>query len=128
VLLVVGLVLLFIPFVCVGGIALAVVGFILMIVGIVQEESRPMYSYPPMYMQPAYPPYPASAPLPQPGQPQPAGPPTERPGALPSTGPPTQTPTAAGGTPHCPRCGQFLQYVYQYQRWYCPAENVYPWG
>lgn len=28
----------------------------------------------------------------------------------------------------CPRCGQALTYVYQYQRWYCPSEGVYPWG
>lgn len=28
----------------------------------------------------------------------------------------------------CPRCGNSLTYVPQYQRWYCPTENVYPWG
>jgi len=108
VLLIVGIVLLFIPFVCLGGIVLAIVGFILMLVGIVQEEPRPAYGYPPMYVQPAYPPYPVAMPPSQPGQPAPA--------------------TQPGGTPHCPRCGQLLRYVYEYQRWYCQAENVYPWG
>ncbi len=28
----------------------------------------------------------------------------------------------------CTVCGTPLQWVAQYQRWYCPAENVYPWG
>lgn len=29
---------------------------------------------------------------------------------------------------NCPRCGQPLTYVYQYQQWYCAAEGVYPWA
>ncbi len=108
VLLVVGVVLLFIPFVCFVGIGLAIIGFILLLVGAVAEGPRPtVYGYPPAYAPPyqAYPPYPGTAPV---------GPPVQQaPGAAP---------------PHCPRCGQPLEFAYQYGRWYCRAENVYPWG
>src|SRR5574342_239303 len=46
-------------------------------------------------------------------------------GAPPQAGqPPMQAPPVAGGQ-NCPRCGQPLQYVQQYQRWYCPNERVY---
>jgi len=31
-------------------------------------------------------------------------------------------------TPFCPRCGRPVLYVWEYQRWYCPGEQVYPWG
>lgn len=42
--------------------------------------------------------------------------------------PQTVIATPQAGTSNCPRCGRPLTYVYQYQRWHCPAENVYPWG
>lgn len=105
ILLVVGAVLLFLPFVCILGVVLMIVGFVLLLVGLVQEERRPyMFGYSPPYGPgPAYPPV-AVPPSPM-GQ----------------TAPPA-------ATIHCPRCGQPLQYIYQYQRWYCPAERVYPWG
>ena len=31
----------------------------------------------------------------------------------------------AGATPNCPRCGAPLQFVAQYQRWFCSRENQY---
>jgi hypothetical protein len=31
----------------------------------------------------------------------------------------------AGGAPTCPRCGSPLQFVAQYQRWFCSRENQY---
>lgn len=99
ILLILGVILSFISYLCFVGIPLAVAGFILLIVGAVQERPRPaMYGYPPAYG--GYPPY------------------------------PTVQPPMMGGiaTFHCPRCGQPVTYVPQYQRWYCPAENVYPWG
>lgn len=91
-LLVVGVVLSFLSFLCLVGIPMAVVGFILLIVGVAMEEPQPQvlpYPYP-------------SAPYPWPRSPIPF--------------------------PHCPRCGQLLRFVTEYQRWYCAAENVYPWG
>ncbi len=47
-----------------------------------------------------------------------------------SAGPyaPPAAPPAGSGPPTCPRCGQPLQYVPQYQRWFCPMEQIYPWG
>ena len=30
--------------------------------------------------------------------------------------------------PSCPRCGKPVAWMAQYQRWYCPSEQVYPWG
>jgi hypothetical protein len=93
VLLILGIVLFFIPLACLVGIPLAIVGFIVMLVGAIQEGPRPMYAYPPMYA----PPYP-------------------------------QVPMAPGQPAMCPRCGQSLTYVPEYQRWFCTAENVYPWG
>ncbi len=70
----------------------------------------PPQGYPPQYQQPG------AAIHPQPG----ASPPP----MVPAPAPPSPQPR----TPHCPRCGQPLQYVQQYQKWYCPAERVYPWG
>ena|SRR2546426_10587461 len=111
VLLLVGIVLLFIPIICFAGAALAVVGFVMLLVGAVSTGPHPGFLYAPPYMPP--PAYPVA---PAPTMPGPAVP-----------GMPGQ-PYAAAGTPHCPRCGRPLEYVYQYQRWYCRAENVYPWG
>lgn len=81
--------------------------------------------------RPVYPGYPGYA-----GQPPPqyAYQYPQQPGQPPAQQPPQQAPVQAPGqaaqtaTPNCPRCGRPLTYVYQYQRWFCPAENVYPWG
>lgn len=100
-LLVLGVVLLFLPFVCLLGGAMAIIGFILLLVGAVSEGPRPTYGYTP------YPPAYAPAYGPAYGAAPPAG------------------PVAA---PHCPRCGNPLTFVHEYQRWYCPTERVYPWG
>lgn len=138
VLLVIGVVLSIIPFLCLVGIPLAIVGFILLIVGVVQEGA-PMrtclscgrqiaahyyvcpYCGRPAAVAPA-PAYPVPAPM--------------LPGVAPA--PPAQVPLGAPSQPaalppqqaavSCPRCGQPLTYVYQYSRWYCSAEGLYPWG
>lgn len=95
----------------------AILGVVLLILGLVWPsiQGRPaMYApYPayPAYQPPPYPQYPG-APVAPPGQPVQPGP---------APAPPAQV-------PRCPRCGQPLEYVAQYQRWYCRAENVYPWG
>lgn len=89
ILLILGVVLFFIPFLCLVGLPLAIAGFVVLIVGIVAGGSQPTYSYPP---------------------------------------PVVFSPAAPGPAANCPRCGQPLEYVPAYQRWYCRAENVYPWG
>jgi hypothetical protein len=38
---------------------------------------------------------------------------------------PTMAGPGAGAAPNCPRCGSPLQFVAQYQRWYCTRENQY---
>ncbi|MEM2766127.1 MAG: hypothetical protein QXG75_03230, partial [Candidatus Caldarchaeum sp.] len=42
----------------------------------------------------------------------------------PSVAPPPPPPQPAGG-PFCPTCGAQLQYVPQYQRYWCPSEGKY---
>lgn len=37
-------------------------------------------------------------------------------------------PSAPTQAPACPRCGKPVSWIPQHQRWFCPAENVYPWG
>jgi hypothetical protein len=37
----------------------------------------------------------------------------------------TMAGAGAGAVPNCPRCGSPLQFVAQYQRWYCTRENQY---
>ncbi|MEK6851360.1 MAG: hypothetical protein AABY30_02350, partial [Candidatus Thermoplasmatota archaeon] len=93
--LVIGGVLLFVPLACFVGIPLAIVGFVLLLVGAIMEGPRPVYAYPMPYAVPPY---------------QPVQPPV------------------AQAPPVCPRCGQPVTFVAQYQRWYCQAENLYPWG
>ena len=89
-------------------------GLIGLIIYLVVRPSGPMPAYggypgyggypPPQYAPPGYAPQPPVQPV-----------------------QPPMTPPAAA-TQNCPRCGQPLQYVQQYQRWYCPTERVYPWG
>ncbi|HEV8594529.1 MAG TPA: PLDc N-terminal domain-containing protein [Thermoplasmata archaeon] len=83
-------------------------------------QPPPQYGYPQQqYQQP-----PAQQPMQQPQQ---AMPPAIHPTS--GTGQPAaQTTPAPQATTNCPRCGRPLTYVYQYQRWFCPAENLYPWG
>ena len=38
---------------------------------------------------------------------------------------PGGTPVPAGPSPACPTCGRPLNFIGEYQRWYCPAENRY---
>jgi hypothetical protein len=52
--------------------------------------------------------------------PQHGGPPPQG-GPSPQGGPPPQ----AQAAPSCPRCGQPLQFVAQYQRWFCGYEQQY---
>lgn len=86
VILILGIVFLFIPFVCLAGVPLAIAGFVILLVGAVSEGApRAVYVYPYATGAPAAP-------------------------------------------PACPRCGQPLTFVPQYGRWYCPAEQFYPWG
>ena len=91
--------------------------------GYYQQPAYQPYQYPqyqqPGYQQPAYqPPYAQPA---QPAQPAPVQP-------TPQPTPAYAAPAAQPATPNCPRCGRPVTYVPQYQRWYCQAENVYPWG
>jgi len=89
ILLILGVVLFFIPFLCLVGLPLAIAGFVVLIAGIIAGGSQPAYYYPP---------------------------------------PVVFAPAAPGQPTNCPHCGQPLEYVQAYQRWYCRAENVYPWG
>ena len=95
-------------------IVVILLGLIGLIIYLIVRPSGPRPAYagypgyagypPPQYAPPGYAPQPPAQPV----------------------QPPMQSPAAAGT--NCPRCGQPLQYVQQYQRWYCPAEKVYPWG
>lgn len=98
---------------------LIVIGILLVVFGLVWPNlmgasgggyyQRSDYQAPQQY--PAYQqPYASAAPAPQPA-----------PQSVPQ-------PAPQPAMPNCPRCGRPLTYVYQYQRWYCPSENVYPWG
>ncbi len=42
-----------------------------------------------------------------------------------ATAPPAVTQAIAAPTPTCPKCGNPLTYVQQYQRWYCPTCKEY---
>jgi hypothetical protein len=59
---------------------------------------------------------PQSAPLPF-AQTQPYAPHAPPPQAAPAMPPPQ--------VHNCPRCGTQLQFVAQYQRWFCPSEQQY---
>jgi len=69
-----------------------------------------------VYPQPSYAP-------PPPSPPPPAGAPPAS-----SQPDPVPAPPVAPPPPTCPRCGGPLAFVDLYQRWYCPTENLYPWG
>jgi len=77
------------------GVFLAIAGFVILIYGAVKEERPAVVMYPPGYV-PVYPV--------QPGYP-----------AAP------QAPSVAA----CPTCGTQLQWVAQYQRWFCTRCNQY---
>jgi len=77
------------------GIPIAIAGFVILIYGIVKEQRPAMVMYPPGYV-PGYPV--------QPGYPA----------------APQAAPAAA-----CPTCGTPLQWVAQYQRWFCTRCNQY---
>ena len=117
--LVLGGVISFIPFVCFVGIPLAIIGFILLLVGAVMEGPQPMYAVPMPYAAPPYgygpypgqPAYPGQAPYPvqpqYPGQPQyPVQPPATATAQADTAQQPTQAaPAAPQAAPVCPRCG-----------------------
>jgi len=119
---------------------LLIIGILLMVFGLASPYMMgqpmaggyyPQPAYPPYqqpYQYPAYqqPPYAPPMAAPQAPPPQPA--PVIQPAPQPMPQPAPAYAPPAQPTTNCPRCGRPLTYVPQYQRWYCPAENVYPWG
>jgi len=105
-------------------ILLGLIGLIIYLIARPSGPLQPYQAYPGYagYPQAQYAP-PGYAPQ---APPQPVQPPMQPPVQQPMQ-PQMQAPAATGAT-YCPRCGRPLEYVYQYQRWYCRAENVYPWG
>jgi len=88
---------------------------VLFIAYLITQFAIPLLAIRPRPTQPPYPPAPQSPPSSQTVPvPSPPGPATQ-----PQIGATPQSPV-------CPRCGQPLMYVQQYQRWYCSAENTYP--
>jgi hypothetical protein len=81
------------------------------------QQSQPMQPY---GQQPGYGQQPAA----QQSQPmQPYGQPQQAYGQ--QVAAPQQAQPQQAGIPNCPRCGQPLQYVQQYQRWFCAREQQY---
>ena len=95
---------------------LLILGVLLIVFGLVYPNmmggGAPGGYYPQPYYQQPYAPAPA-----QPAQPAPQ-----------PVAPPMTAPVASPATPSCPRCGRPVTWIAQYQRWYCSAENMYPWG
>lgn len=90
-------------------ILLAVVGFILMLLGLILSETKPMAAAP--YMTTAAPP--------------PGGYPTAPAAPAQATMPPTAAYATAPGVVRCPRCGQPARWLPDDYRWYCDNENMY---
>jgi hypothetical protein len=89
------------------------------------NQSQPMQ---PQYQQP----HPQHGGQPQPMHPQHGSQPYQQPmqaqpqyGSQPHQAAPHQPPPQQQAVPNCPRCGAQLQFVAQYQRWFCAREQQY---